>query len=81
MIKIEAWNARNSMAIAKFHKASAPRLWLPASLYHLHPWRRAHAPYPRPAGNDEIDYFGPKLIVHDLFRGSLMLPEFCFGNG
>ena len=40
MIKIKAWNARNSRAIAKFHNA-------------------------------EIDYFGLKLIGHDLFRGSL----------
>ena len=40
MIKIKAWNARNSRAIAKFH-------------------------------NTEIDYFGLKLIGHDLFRGSL----------
>ncbi len=39
MIKIKAWNARNSSAIAKFHNA-------------------------------EIDYFGLKLIGHDLFRGS-----------
>ena len=29
-------------------KASAPRLWLPASPYLLHPWSRAHAPYLHP---------------------------------
>ncbi len=32
-------------------QASAPRLWLPASLYLLHPCSRAIAPYLRPAGN------------------------------
>ena len=34
----------------------------------------ARAPYLRPAGNTEIDYFRLKLIVHVLIRGSLMLP-------
>ena len=41
MIKIKAWNASNSRAIAKFHNA-------------------------------EIDYFGHKMFVHDLIRGSLV---------
>ena len=37
----------------KFSKAAAP----------------ARAPYLRPAGKAEIDYFGLKLIVHVLIRG------------
>ena len=43
MIEVKAENARNSTAIAKFSKVTAP----------------AYAPYLRPAGNAEIDYFGP----------------------
>ncbi len=55
MIKVKAESARNSKAIAKFSKATAPAL----------------APYPRPAGNAEIDRFTLKLIVHVLIRGPL----------
>ena len=56
MIKIKAWNARNSTAIAKFHKASASLL-TPLTYIRV--------------GDAEIDYFGLKLIGHDLFRGFL----------
>ena len=55
MIQIKAENERNSGAIAEFFKASAP----------------AHAPYLRPAGNADMDYFGLKLVVHVLIGGSL----------
>lgn len=56
----EAGNVRNSSGrvprtITKFSKASAP----------------ANAPYPRPAGNADIDYFGLRLVAHVLIGDSL----------
>ena len=48
MIEVKAGNVCHSRAIEKFSKATAP----------------ACAPYLRPAGNAEIDYFGLELIVH-----------------
>ena len=55
MIEVKAGNARNSRAIAKFSRATAP----------------ARAPYLRPAGNAEFNYFRLKLVIHILSRGCL----------
>ena len=52
MIEAKAGSACHSSAIAQFSKAIAP----------------ACAPYLRPAGKAEIDYFGFKLIVDVLIR-------------
>ena len=66
MIEAKAGSACHSSAIAQFSKAIAP----------------ACAPYLRPAGKAEIDYFGFKLIVDVLIRGPLDYGESncCPGN-
>jgi len=55
MIEAKAANAQNRRIIARFAKAAAP----------------ACAPCLHPAGKAAIDYFGLKLVVHFLIRGSL----------
>ena len=59
MIEIKAGNALHRSGwlrrnIAKFSRATAP----------------ANVPYLRPAGNEEIDYFGLKQVVHVLIKVS-----------
>ena len=57
MIKVKARNASNSRAIAKF--AKLPLLLTRLTYIHV--------------GDIEINYFVPKMVVHDLIRGSLGL--------
>ncbi len=57
MIKVKARNASNSRAIAKF--AKLPLLLTPLTYIHV--------------GDIETNYFVPKMVVHDLIRGSLVL--------
>ena len=64
MIKIKAWNASNSTAIAKFTKL--PLLLTPLTYFHV--------------GDAETDYFRHKMFVHDLIRGSLISAYYGFGH-
>ncbi len=62
MIKVKARTASNSRAIAKF--AKLPLLLTPLTGT---PDRYIHV------GDIETNYFVPKMVVHDLIRGSLVL--------
>jgi len=56
MIQDKTLSAQNGGSLIKDGEATAPRLWLPASLYLLRPCSRARAPDLRPVGHNLLGH-------------------------
>ncbi len=65
----EAGNERNSSGVAG--RGRVPRTGTPAAITEFSKASVSGSRRPRPAGNTGMDYFGLKLVVHVLIRGSL----------
>ena len=79
MIQDKTLSAENACSLIKDGEATAPRLWLPASLYLLRPCSRARAPDLRPVGHKLLNHLASSLwasrkaAVRGVASGRLLL--------
>ena len=79
MIQDKTLSAENACSLFKDGEATAPRLWLPVSLYLLRPCSRARAPDLRPVGHNLLNHLASSLrasregVVRGVASGRLLL--------